>query len=177
MDMVGTLSIAKLRMENIREVTCQWSYVSKHPNSTIVNKGAERFQVNLSFGLLQPGQKCVVDMIFTLCLDINDLGILLHPDILHIAYLQSDFLMKLCCFIAVKVMLTVEVSQGFSIPSVFSLVNSSGSKINPCQISLQRYPAYVLTVIDLVSFCFSIILSKTMSSGSVSVIGFSPDRT
>ena len=63
--MVGTLSIAKLRIENIREVACEWSYVSKHPNATVVNKDAERFQVNPSFGLLQPGQKCVVDVIFT----------------------------------------------------------------------------------------------------------------
>ena len=39
--------------------------MSKHPNSTIVNKDAERFQVNPSFGLLQPGQKCEVDVIFT----------------------------------------------------------------------------------------------------------------
>ena len=39
--------------------------MSKHPNSTIINKDAERFQVNPSFGLLQPGQKCVVDVVFT----------------------------------------------------------------------------------------------------------------
>jgi len=63
--MVGTLSIAKIRMENIREVPCEWSYVAKHATSTLANKDGERFQVNPSFGLLQPGQKCVIDVIFT----------------------------------------------------------------------------------------------------------------
>ena len=63
--MVGTLSIAKIRMENTREVPCEWSYLAKHPNSTLSNKDGERFQVNPSFGLLQPGQKCVIDVVFT----------------------------------------------------------------------------------------------------------------
>lgn len=63
--LVGTLSTAKLRIENTREVACEWTYVSKHANTTIVNKDSERFQVNPSFGLLQPGQKCVVDVVFT----------------------------------------------------------------------------------------------------------------
>jgi Flagellar-associated PapD-like len=63
--MVGTISIAKIRIENIREVPCEWNYVSKHPNSAVVNKDAERFQVNPASGLLQPGQKFVIDVIFT----------------------------------------------------------------------------------------------------------------
>lgn len=64
--LIGTLSIAKLRLENNREVPCEWAYTAKHPSAAAGGPlDWERFQVSPSSGMLQPNQKCTIDVTFT----------------------------------------------------------------------------------------------------------------
>lgn len=64
---VGTRKIIKLRFSNEKEVPCEWSYFFKTDNTTQSPNGKdiEKFQVFPDNGSLLPGQKQVVDIIFT----------------------------------------------------------------------------------------------------------------
>lgn len=65
--LVGTLSIAKLRLENTHEVPCEWKHVPKFM-APGVGQGVrdwERFQLVPSEGILQPNQRQTIDVIFT----------------------------------------------------------------------------------------------------------------
>lgn len=63
---VGTRKIIKVRFENNKEVACDWFYYFKE---SIQNAGStkdgEKFSVSPSKGYLLPGQKQIVDVIFT----------------------------------------------------------------------------------------------------------------
>jgi hypothetical protein len=64
---VQTRKTIKVRFENLKEVPCEWSYTFKPDVSaaaTAVKEG-ERFHVYPLSGVLQPGQKQTVDVMFT----------------------------------------------------------------------------------------------------------------
>jgi len=65
--LIGTLCKAQIRLENLREVKCEWSYVAKHLAQGLgkTNKDWERFQLLPSSGVLLPNQKCVMELLFT----------------------------------------------------------------------------------------------------------------
>jgi hydrocephalus-inducing protein len=70
---VNTRKTVKIRLENNKEVVCDWSFTQKAEPSTSLlgassdRKGAEgeRFQVWPHSGVLQPGQRQTVDVMFT----------------------------------------------------------------------------------------------------------------
>ena len=63
---VGTRKIIKVRFENNKEVACDWFYYYKESiQNAGSNKEAEKFSVNPTRGYLLPGQKQIVDVIFT----------------------------------------------------------------------------------------------------------------
>ena len=70
---VNTRKTVKIRLENNKEVPCDWYYSQKaEPSVTMGNFGkdkkekeVERFQVWPHGGTLQPGQKQTVDVMFT----------------------------------------------------------------------------------------------------------------
>jgi len=64
--MVGTVSIAKLRLENTREVPCEWSYSPKTTTGNIgQSKDLDRFSVVPNSGILHPGQRITIEVIYT----------------------------------------------------------------------------------------------------------------
>lgn len=60
---VGTRKTIKLRLENNKEVACDWWYYFK-PDISAPKDAGERFQVSPQQGILQPGQKQTVDVMF-----------------------------------------------------------------------------------------------------------------
>ena len=68
---VNTRKTIKVRLENLKEVPCDWSYFYK-PDVSASKEGkeaGERFQVNPLSGTLLPGQRQTVDVMFTPNLD------------------------------------------------------------------------------------------------------------
>ena len=64
--LVGTMSICKIRIENIRVVPCEWSFSTRIAATAVgLAKDWERFQVVPASGILQPAQKATIDIIFT----------------------------------------------------------------------------------------------------------------
>jgi hypothetical protein len=68
---INTRKTVKIRLENNKEVPCDWSFSQKSEPSMIgqgsdrKNNDGERFQVWPHHGTLQPGQRQTVDVMFT----------------------------------------------------------------------------------------------------------------
>lgn len=60
---VGTRKTVKIRLENLKEVPCDWWYYYK-PDVSAPRDAGERFTVSPQSKLLQPGQRQTVDIMF-----------------------------------------------------------------------------------------------------------------
>ena len=70
---VNTRKTVKIRLENKQEVPCEWKFCAKNPMPEVMmvggsgarDKEGDRFQVWPHSGLLLPGQRTTIDVLFT----------------------------------------------------------------------------------------------------------------